>query len=46
MLDLMYEIPSDPEIEEVEINKDTILQKAEPKLTRNPASSIPRAKAS
>ena len=46
MLDLMYEIPSDPEIKEVEINKDTILQKAEPKLTRNPASSIPRAKAS
>ena len=46
MLDLMYEIPSDPEIEEVEINKDSILQKAEPKLTRNPASSIPRAKAS
>ena len=46
MLDLMYEIPSDPEIEEVEINKDSILQKGEPKLTRNPASSIPRAKAS
>ena len=46
MLDLMYEIPSDSEIKEVEINKDTILQKAEPKLTRNPASSIPRAKAS
>ena len=46
MLDLMYEIPSDPEIKEVEINKDTILQKSEPKLTRNPASSIPRAKAS
>tara|TARA_B110000967_G_C18877909_1_gene559441 strand:- start:284 stop:1549 length:1266 start_codon:yes stop_codon:yes gene_type:complete len=45
MLDLMYEIPSDPDIKEVEINKDTILQKAEPKLTRNPASSIPRAKA-
>jgi ATP-dependent Clp protease ATP-binding subunit ClpX len=46
MLDLMYEIPSDPDIKEVEINKDTILQKAEHKLTRNPASSIPRAKAS
>jgi ATP-dependent Clp protease ATP-binding subunit ClpX len=46
MLDLMYEIPSDSEIKEVEINKDTILQKSEPKLTRNPASSIPRAKAS
>jgi ATP-dependent Clp protease ATP-binding subunit ClpX len=46
MLDLMYEIPSDPDIKEVEINKDTILQKAEPKMTRNPASSIPRAKAS
>ncbi|MBT5835307.1 MAG: ATP-dependent Clp protease ATP-binding subunit ClpX [Deltaproteobacteria bacterium] len=46
MLDLMYEIPSDPDIKEVEINKDTILQKSEPKLTRNPASSIPRAKAS
>ena len=46
MLDLMYEIPSDPDIKEVEINKDTILQKAEPKLTRNPTSSIPRAKAS
>ena len=46
MLDLMYEIPSDPEIKEVEINRDTILQKSEPKLTRNPASSIPRAKAS
>jgi ATP-dependent Clp protease ATP-binding subunit ClpX len=46
MLDLMYEIPSDPDIKEVEINKDTILRKAEPKLTRNPASSIPRAKAS
>jgi len=46
MLDLMYEIPSDPDIKEVEINKDSVLQKAEPKLTRNPASSIPRAKAS
>ena len=46
MLDLMYEIPSDPDIKEVEVNKDSILQKAEPKLTRNPASSIPRAKAS
>ena len=46
MLDLMYEIPSDPDIKEVEINKDSILQKAEPKLTRNLASSIPRAKAS
>ena len=46
MLDLMYEIPSDPDIKEVEINKDSILQKAEPKLTRNPASSIPRTKAS
>jgi len=46
MLDLMYEIPSDPDIKEVEINKDSILQKAEPKLTRNPASNIPRAKAS
>ena len=43
MLDLMYEIPSDPDIKEVEINKDSILQKAEPKLTRNLASSIPRA---
>ena len=46
MLDLMYEIPSDPDIKEVEINKDTILQKSKPKLTRNPASSIPQAKAS
>ena len=46
MLDLMYEIPSDPDIKEVEINKDSILQKADPKLTRNPARSIPRAKAS
>ena len=46
MLDLMYEIPSDPDIKEVEINKDSILQKAEPKMTRNPASNIPRAKAS
>ena len=46
MLDLMYEIPSDPDIKEVEINKDSILQKAEPKLTRNPDSRIPQAKAS
>ena len=46
MLDLMYEIPSDPDIKEVEIIKDSILQKAKPKLTRNPTSSIPRAKAS
>jgi len=46
MLDLMYEIPSDPDIKEVEINKDSILQKAKPKLTRNPSNSIPRAKAS
>ena len=46
MLDLMYEIPSDPDIKEVEINKDSILQKTEPKLTRNPESSIPRANAS
>ena len=46
MLDLMYEIPSDPDIKEVEIDKDSILQKAEPKLTRNPDSRIPQAKAS
>ena len=46
MLDLMYEIPSDQDIKEVEINRDSILQKAEPKLTRNPVSSIPQAKAS
>ena len=46
MLDLMYEIPSDPDIKEVEINKDSVLQKGEPKMTRNPASSIPQAKAS
>ena len=46
MLDLMYEIPSDPDIKEGEINNDSILQKADPKLTRNPASSILLAKAS
>ena len=46
LLDIMYEIPSDPDICEVEISKETILQKAKPKLTRNPSSSIPQAKAS
>ena len=46
MLDLMYDVPSDPDISEVEITKDSILQKAKPKLVRNPSSSIPQAKAS
>ncbi|HHZ78117.1 MAG TPA: ATP-dependent Clp protease ATP-binding subunit ClpX [Candidatus Lambdaproteobacteria bacterium] len=46
LLDIMYEIPSDPDICEVEISKETILQKAKPKLTRNPSSSIPQSKAS
>ena len=46
MLDLMYDVPSDPDISEVEITKDSILQKAKPKLVRNPSSSIPKAKAS
>ena len=46
MLDIMYEIPSDPDIIEVEISKETILQKAKPKLTKKPSSIIPQAKAS
>ena len=46
MLDLMYDVPSDPDISEVEITKDSILQKAKPKLVRNPSSSILQAKAS
>ncbi len=46
MLDIMYEIPSDPDICEVEISKETILLQAKPKLTRKPSSSIPQAKAS
>jgi ATP-dependent Clp protease ATP-binding subunit ClpX len=46
MLDIMYEIPSDPDISEVEISKETILQKAKPKLTKKPASRIPQVKAS
>jgi ATP-dependent Clp protease ATP-binding subunit ClpX len=46
MLDIMYEIPSDPDISEVEISKETILQKAKPKLTKKPASRIRQVKAS
>jgi ATP-dependent Clp protease ATP-binding subunit ClpX len=46
MLDIMYEIPSDPDISEVEIGKETILQKDKPKLTKKPSSIIPQAKAS
>ena len=46
MLDIMYEIPSDPDISEVEISKETILQKDKPKLTKKPSSIIPQAKAS
>jgi len=46
MLDLMYDVPSDPDISEVEITKDSILQKAKPKLVRNPSSSMPQVKAS
>jgi ATP-dependent Clp protease ATP-binding subunit ClpX len=46
MLDIMYEIPSDPDIIEVEISKETILLKAKPKLTKKPSSIIPQAKAS
>ena len=46
MLDLMYQIPSDPDISEVEINKETNLQKGKPKMTRNPSSNLPQAKAS
>ena len=46
MLDLMYQIPSDSDISEVEINKETVLQKGKPKMTRNPSSNLPQAKAS
>ena len=46
MLDLMYDVPSDPDISEVEITKDSILQKAKPKQVRSSSSSIPQAKAS
>jgi ATP-dependent Clp protease ATP-binding subunit ClpX len=46
MLDIMYEIPSDLDISEVEISKETILQKAKPKLTKKPSSRIPQVKAS
>ena len=46
MLDIMYEIPSDLEISEVEISKETILQKSKPKLTKKPSSRIPQVKAS
>ena len=46
MLDLMYQIPSDPDISEVEINKETILQKGQPKMIRKPSKNIPKAKAS
>ena len=46
MLDIMYEIPSDTDISEVEISKETILQKAKPKLTKKPSSRIPQVKAS
>lgn len=46
MLDIMYEIPSDPDISEVEISKETILQKAKPKLTKKPSGRIPQVKAS
>ena len=46
MLDIMYEIPSDLDISEVEISKETILQKAKPKLTKKPSGRIPQVKAS
>ena len=46
MLDLMYDVPSDPDISEVEITKDSILQKVNPKIVRNTSSRIPQAKAS
>ena len=46
MLDIMYEIPSDPDISEVEISKETILHKTKPKLTKSPSSRIPQVKAS
>jgi len=46
MLDIMYDIPSDPNISEVEIDKETILQKSKPKITRDPSSSILEVKAS
>ena len=46
MLDLMYQIPSDPDISEVEINKETVLQKGNPKIIRSPSKNLPKAKAS
>ncbi len=46
MLDLMYQIPSDPDISEVEINKETVLQKGKPKMIKNPSGNIPQSKAS
>ena len=46
MLDLMYQIPSDPDISEVEINKETVLQKGKPKVIRNPSGNLPQSKAS
>ena len=46
MLDLMYQIPSDPDISEVEINKETVLQKGKPKMIRNTSGNLPQSKAS
>ena len=46
MLDLMYKIPSDPDISEVEINKETVLQKGKPKIIMNPSGKLPQSKAS
>ncbi len=46
MLDLMYQIPSDPDITEVEINKETVLQKGKPKIIMNPSGKLPQSKAS
>ena len=36
MLDIMFEVPSNPDIEKCTVTKDTILKKANPELVLNP----------
>ena len=45
MMDIMYEIPSEPDIQSVEITEDVVKGTGEPIITRKEKKTAPRADA-
>ena len=45
MMSIMYQTPSDPDIEKVEVTKDVITKNAEPRVTRRASEDTQEVKA-